>query len=262
MPEIDRLMEGLESGLINPFSMTVLLFLAALLSAEVTVRVARVPRIVSLVVAGAAIGWLRSVSATASLMPLPRSLLEVLALVLIFEVGQRVPLSWLRRNPWLLVTSLAESALTFAGVLSILVLTFRIPMVQSVFVGVICMASSPIVVMCVSKDLAARGQIAERALLLSTLSSVYAVLGMQFLLSGYLAANHAELEGAVQPWFSSSDHLCWAYWLQVSCVSMYFSPTPEVRCSRSASFASVCCCTPPHRHSAFRQFFRLCFSDS
>ncbi len=199
MPEIDRLMEGLESGLINPFSMTVLLFLAALLSAEVTVRVARVPRIVSLVVAGAAIGWLRSVSATASLMPLPRSLLEVLALVLIFEVGQRVPLSWLRRNPWLLVTSLAESALTFAGVLSILVLTFRIPMVQSVFVGVICMASSPIVVMCVSKDLAARGQIAERALLLSTLSSVYAVLGMQFLLSGYLAANHAELEGAVQP---------------------------------------------------------------
>ena len=150
-------------------------------------------------VAGAAIGWLRSVNATASLMPLPRSFLEVLALVLIFEVGQRVPLSWLRRNPWLLVTSLAESALTFIGVLSILVLVFRIPMVESVFVSVICMASSPIVVMCVSKDLAARGQIAERALLLSTLSSVYAVLGMQFLLSGYLAANHAELDLAMEP---------------------------------------------------------------
>jgi hypothetical protein len=199
VPEIDRLMEGLESGLINPFSITVLLFLAALFCAEVTVRLARVPRIVSLVAAGAAIGWLRGVSATASLMPLPRSLLEILALVLIFEVGQRVPLSWLRRNPWLLVTSVAESALTFAGVQSILVLVFRIPMVESLFVSVICMASSPIVVMCVSKDLAARGQIAERALLLSTLSSVYAVLGMQFLLSGYLAANNAELERAAQP---------------------------------------------------------------
>lgn len=199
MPAIDQLIDGLESGLINPFSITVLLFLAALLSAEVTVRLTRVPRIVALVVAGAAIGWLRSVSATASLMPLPRSLLEVLALVLIFEVGQRVPLSWLRRNPWLFVTSLAESALTFVGVLSILVLVFRAPMLQSVFVSVICMASSPIVVMCVSKDLAARGQIAERALLLSTLSSVYAVLGMQFLLSGYLAANHAELDRAIEP---------------------------------------------------------------
>ena len=164
MPAIDRLTDGLESGLINPFSITVLLFLAALLSAEVTVRVAHVPRIVALVVAGAAIGILRSVNATASLMPLPRSLLEVLALVLIFEVGQRVPLSWLRRNPWLLVTSLAESALTFVGVLSMLVLVFRTPMVESVFVGVICMTSPPIVVMCVSKDLAARGQIAERAL--------------------------------------------------------------------------------------------------
>src|SRR5271167_2817007 len=99
-------------------------------------------------------------------MPLPRSLLEVLTLVLIFEVGQRVPLVWLRRNPWLLVTSLGESALTFAGVLAILVLMFQIPVVESVFVSVICMATSPIVVMCVSKDLAARGQIAERALLL------------------------------------------------------------------------------------------------
>src|SRR5271166_2419518 len=128
--------------------MTVLLFLAALFSAEVTVRIVRVPRIVSLVVAGAAIGWLRSVSASASLMPLPRSLLEVLALVLIFEVGQRVPLDWLRRNPWLLVTSLGESALTFAGVLSMLVLVFQIPVFESVFVSVICMATSPIVVMC------------------------------------------------------------------------------------------------------------------
>ncbi len=191
MTEIDRL--------INPFSVTVLLFLAALLSAEVAVRLLRIPRIVSLVLAGAAIGWLRSVSTTAALMPLPRSLLEVLALVLIFEVGQRVPLDWLRRNPWMLVTSLGESVLSFAGILAMLVLVFRISLVESVFVSVICMASSPIVVMCVSKDLAARGQIAERALLFSTLSSVYAVLGVQFLLSGYLAANHAELTSSMEP---------------------------------------------------------------
>jgi Kef-type K+ transport system membrane component KefB len=199
VPDIDSLIAGLESGLINPFSITVLLFLAALVAAELIVRFARVPRIVSLVVAGAAIGWLRDASATASLMPLPRSLLEVLALVLIFEVGQRVPLSWPGRNPWLLATSLAESALSFVAVLAVLVVVFRIPMVDGIFVGVICMASSPIVVMCVNKDLAARGQIAERALLLSTLSSVYAVLAMQFLLSGYLAANHAEPGRALQP---------------------------------------------------------------
>lgn len=199
MPDIDGLLEGLKSSLINPFTITVLLFLAALLAAEVTVRLLRVPRIVALVIAGAAIGWLRNASATASLMPLPTSLLEVLALVLIFEVGQRVPLSWLRRNPWLLVTSVAESALAFFGVLLVLVLVCRIPVIDSVFVSAICMASSPIVVMCVGKDLAARGQISERALLLSTLSSVYSVLAIQFLLSGYMAANHAELERAIQP---------------------------------------------------------------
>jgi hypothetical protein len=199
VPDVDHLIGYLGSDLINPFSTTVLLLLTALLLSEVTVRLVHIPRIVTLVVAGAAIGWLRGVSAMAAQMPFPGALLEVLALVLIFEVGQRVPLSWLRRNPWLLVTSLGESALTFAGVLSVLVLLFRIPLLESVFVSVICMATSPIVVMFVSKDLAARGQIAERALLLSTLSSIYAVLGMQFLLSGYLAANNAGLDRAMEP---------------------------------------------------------------
>ncbi len=110
-------------------------------------------------------------------MPLPSVLLEALAMVLLFEVGQRVPLGWLRRNPWLLAASIGESAVAFAAIYAVLALGFALPSIDCALVAGICMAASPIVVMSVSKDLHARGQVSERALLLCTLSSVYAVSG-------------------------------------------------------------------------------------
>jgi hypothetical protein len=132
-------------------------------------------------------------------MPLPRVLLEALAMVLLFEVGQRVPLGWLRRNPWLIAASFGESAVTFIAIYAVLALGFAIPPFDSAFVAVICMTASPIVVMSVSKDLGARGQVSERSLLYCTLSSVYAVLLVQFFLAGYRAAAHVDITSVVQP---------------------------------------------------------------
>jgi Kef-type K+ transport system membrane component KefB len=185
--------------LVTPLAITALLFFAALLLAEAAVRVLRVPRIAALVVAGVLIGALRRSSEAAALMPLPRVLLEALAMVLLFEVGQRVPLGWLRRNPWLIAASFGESAVTFIAIYAVLALGFAIPPFDSAFVAVICMTASPIVVMSVSKDLGARGQVSERSLLYCTLSSVYAVLLVQFFLAGYRAAAHVDITSVVQP---------------------------------------------------------------
>src|SRR2546430_11452861 len=143
----------MKAVLVTPLAITALLFFAALLLAEAAVRVLRVPRIAALVVAGALIGALRRSSEAAALMPLPRVLLEALAMVLLFEVGQRVPLGWLRRNPWLIAASFGESAVTFIAIYAVLALGFAIPLFDSAFVAVICMTASPIVVMSVSKDL-------------------------------------------------------------------------------------------------------------
>jgi len=189
----------MKAVLVTPLAITALLFFAALLLAEAAVRVLRVPRITALVVAGVLIGALRRSSEVAALMPLPRVLLEALAMVLLFEVGQRVPLGWLRRNPWLIAASLGESAVTFIAICAVLVLGFAIPLFDSAFVAVICMTASPIVVMTVSKDLGARGQVSERSLLYCTLSSVYAVLLVQFFLAGYRAAAHVDITSVVQP---------------------------------------------------------------
>ena len=189
----------MKAVLVTPLAITALLFFAALLLAEAAVRVLRVPRIAALVVAGVLIGALRRSSEAAALMPLPRVLLEALAMVLLFEVGQRVPLGWLRRNPWLVAASFGESAVTFIAIYAVLALGFAIPLFDSAFVAVICMTASPIVVMSVSKDLGARGQVSERSLLYCTLSSVYAVLLVQFFLAGYRAAAHVDITSVVQP---------------------------------------------------------------
>jgi len=189
----------MKAVLVTPLAITALLFFTALLVAEAAVRVLRVPRIAALVVAGALIGALRRSSEAAALMPLPRVLLEALAMVLLFEVGQRVPLGWLRRNPWLIAASFGESAVTFIAIYAVLALGFAIPLFDSAFVAVICMTASPIVVMSVSKDLGARGQVSERSLLYCTLSSVYAVLLVQLFLAGYRAAAHVDITSVVQP---------------------------------------------------------------
>ena len=189
----------MKAVLVTPLAITALLFFAALLLAEAAVRMLRIPRITALVVAGVLIGVLRRSNEAAALMPLPRVLLEALALVLLFEVGQRVPLGWLRRNPWLIAASFGECAVTFAIIYAVLALGFAIPLFDAAFVAVICMTASPIVVMSISKDLGARGQVSERSLLYCTLSSVYAVLLVQFFLAGYRAAAHVDITSVVQP---------------------------------------------------------------
>jgi Kef-type K+ transport system membrane component KefB len=201
IPEPELLLSVLRDALVTPLAVTTLLFLASLLLAEAAVRAVRLPRVAALVLAGAAIGWLRKDNEAAALMPLPTVLLEALAMVLLFEVGQRVPLAWIRRNPWLLAASVGETALTFGAVFAVLAYAFAMPAVECIFVGVICMGASPIVVMSVSKDLRSRGQVSERALLFSTLSSVYAVLAMQILVTAYLAASQVQLSVALQPLF-------------------------------------------------------------
>jgi len=185
----------------SPLGVTAALFFVALLLAEAAVRTIRVPRIAALILAGALIGWARRYFPLEDQMPVPSKLLEALAMVLLFEVGQRVPLDWIRSNPWLLLASIGEAGIAFILIFATLNYGFGLSRMESGFVGVICMAASPIVVMSVSKDLRARGQVAERALLFSTLSSVYAVLAMQFLTAGYLAAAHAQLAVALQPVF-------------------------------------------------------------
>ena len=101
-------------------------------------------------------------------------LLELGVAVVLFEAGGRIPLRWFRHNPMVLVQSVAESTLTFLGVHWLLSL-MGVPEVVAESLALLAMAASPAVLSRVVIDTRAAGPVTERALVLSTLSTLYAL---------------------------------------------------------------------------------------
>jgi len=179
-----------------PFAMPQLFWLGVLLLAatvlgELLDRFLRLPRILGYVLAGAALGpeatGLLSETEIKGLAPF----LEIAMGIVLFELGSRVDLRWLRPNPWLLVTSLLESALAFGAVYAVLALVGTAPLVAAA-AAAIAVATSPAVVLAVSKELRAQGQVTERLQLLSALNSVYSFVAFAVL----FAWLHVEARGA------------------------------------------------------------------
>ncbi|SDM73885.1 transporter, CPA2 family [Oryzisolibacter propanilivorax] len=101
-------------------------------------------------------------------------LVELAVAVVLFEAGGRIPLRWFRHNPMVLVQSIAESALTYAAVYWTLS-WLGVPERASAPLALVAIAASPTVLMRVAADTRAAGPVTDRALVLATLSSLYAL---------------------------------------------------------------------------------------
>jgi Kef-type K+ transport system membrane component KefB len=102
-------------------------------------------------------------------------LLELGLSVVLFEAGGRIALRWFRHNPMVLLQSVLESVLTMAAVtFALRWLGVRPTVAESI--GLICIAASPAVLSRVVMDTRASGPVTERALVLSTLSALYALV--------------------------------------------------------------------------------------
>ncbi len=151
---------------------------------ELVFRLFRLPRITGYAVAGILIS---TMGYGVSDVQLPRSLraiVDVALALLLFELGSHVHLRWLRANPWLLLTSLAESLLTFA-VVAALVHAMNFSWETSVAVAAIAVSTSPAIVMWVTSEFKSSGQVTERLMLLTSLNCVYSVFAIKIVL-GYL----------------------------------------------------------------------------
>ena len=102
-------------------------------------------------------------------------LVELGVAVVLFEAGGRIPLRWFRHNPMVLVQSLLESFGTLALVFWALRL-MGVPVTVAEPIALIAMAASPAVLMRVVIDTGASGPMTERAMVLSTLSTLYALV--------------------------------------------------------------------------------------
>ncbi|KAF1044695.1 cation:proton antiporter [Xylophilus sp.] len=102
-------------------------------------------------------------------------LLELGMSIVLFEAGSRIPLRWFRHNPMVLVQSVAESALTYYAVYWTLHALLDVPTGVASPLALVALAASPAVLGRVVADTRAAGPVTDRALVLATLSSLYAL---------------------------------------------------------------------------------------
>jgi Kef-type K+ transport system membrane component KefB len=101
-------------------------------------------------------------------------LLELGIALVLFECGGRIPLRWFRHNPMVLVQSIAESVLTYFAVYWVLV-WLNLPTQVAGPLALVALAASPAVLTRVVADTRAAGPVTERAIVLTTLSTLYAL---------------------------------------------------------------------------------------
>ncbi len=158
-----------------------LLLVVAPLAGEAVFRYLRWPRIVGYTLVGLFASAASFDTSGFQMSVVFRRALEVALAVLLFELGSRVNPRWLLANPWLVATSLAEAGLTFVAVLA-MGTYLGLGVGSSVAVAAVCVVSSPAVIMRVTAEMNARGQVTERLLLLSALNTIYAVVAIHVLL--------------------------------------------------------------------------------
>ncbi len=162
---------------VTPLAWVSVLLLAAIVAGELTRRWLGVSRVIGYLLVGAALGPHALGVMDVETLGALRVFVDIAVGLLLFELGQRVDLGWLRRNPWLLVTSVFEALLTLVAVYAVMRL-FDVRPVTAAAAGVLAMATSPAVVITLVKDLRAQGQVTERVMLFTALNTTYAVIGL------------------------------------------------------------------------------------
>jgi Kef-type K+ transport system membrane component KefB len=198
-----------------------LALLAAGVCGEIGWRAIRLPRVTSYAVIGLIAATFGTHAIDESIGFSTRLLMDVSLGLLLFELGSRVDFRWLKKNPWLIASSLAESGLTFVLVLAAL-LFVHVPTMEATVLAAIAIATSPAMVIQLKTELRAEGQVTQRMLTLAALNSMYAVVLVK-IASGWL---HQEYYGnmfaaVVQPLYLLLGSLALAYSLARGCNLLY-----------------------------------------
>lgn len=133
----------------------------------------------------------------ASTMPGAVLLLADLAFGLIlFELGYRINLRWLRANPWLGVAGLCEAGLTFIAVW-LIASAFGTPGIHALMLASLSMATSPATLVRVINEQRSSGQVTERALHLCALNCVLAVFAFNATVGLWIFRTSADIGDAL-----------------------------------------------------------------
>jgi Kef-type K+ transport system membrane component KefB len=153
------------------------LLLAGLLGGEAAHRWLLLPRVVGYVLVGVACGPHALDLVHAPLLAGARVFVDLALGLIMFELGHRFDLAWLSRNRWLALAAVGESLGAFFAIYAGL-LYFDHPPLLSACAAAVGAATSPAVVMVVTQELRASGQITERLLLFTAVNCVFAYVAL------------------------------------------------------------------------------------
>jgi Kef-type K+ transport system membrane component KefB len=103
--------------------------------------------------------------------------------LMLFELGYRINLRWLRTNPWIGVAGVVEAGATFVAVYFVAT-AFGSTQMTALMLAALSMATSPATVVRVINEQRSSGQVTERVMHLSALNCVLAVFAFN-LMVGY-----------------------------------------------------------------------------
>ena len=112
--------------------------------------------------------------------------------LILFEMGYRINLRWLRNNPWLLVTGLVEAVSTFA-VVYLTADQFGVTTMNALLLASLAMSSSPATVLRVINEERSSGQVTERVLHLTAINCVLAVITFNAILGFWIFHSWGDL---------------------------------------------------------------------
>ncbi|OYX11130.1 MAG: sodium:proton exchanger [Acidovorax sp. 32-64-7] len=135
-----------------------LLLAVAAIAGYLCQRHTGLPKVVGYSLVGTAAGLAGFSGAVWPLQGIGLFLLELGISIVLFECGGRIPLRWFRHNPMVLVQSILDMPAHVAGPLAL-----------------VALAASPAVLTRVVADTRAAGPVTERAIVLATLSTLYAL---------------------------------------------------------------------------------------
>ena len=171
------------------------LLVAGMLGGE-TARHFRLPRIIGYVLIGFLLAPIVERMKIGPLIDEARIFVDLALGLVLFDLGRRMDLTWMRRDWTLAATGLLESVLTFCAVFFTL-LYFDFPSVKAGLAAAIAIATSPAVVLLISQDLRSEGQVTARALNLVALNSLLASIISTILLASAHYEMRLDLETAV-----------------------------------------------------------------
>jgi Kef-type K+ transport system membrane component KefB len=155
------------------------------------------PKVLGYSAVGALAGFSGYTTASWPLDGIAQFMVELGLSIVLFEVGGRLSLRWLRHNPMLLAQSLGEALATYLATWWVLQL-FGVDEALQVPLALLMVATAPTVLMRVASDLRASGPVTDRVITLAALNTFY-VLALGGVMARLLGRSEATLADAIYP---------------------------------------------------------------